>query len=64
MTRIALFSLLLLSACGVDGAPVAATGEVTPGITLGGSVEAGIARDGATPADDYPSGEFGFAEER
>ena len=52
MTRIALFSLLLLSACGVDGPPFAATGDVTPGITLGGSVDAGIAKDGGTPSDE------------
>ena len=46
MTRAALFALLLLTACGVDGAPVAPTADVVPGITFGGSVEAGVAVDG------------------
>ena len=46
MTRAALFALFLLSACGVDGAPVAPTVDVVSGITLGGSVEAGVAVDG------------------
>ena len=48
MTRSALLSLLLLAACGVDGAPFAATDNGVPGITLGGSVAAGIATDGGT----------------
>ena len=46
MTRAALFALLLLSACGVAGAPMAPTVDVVPGITFGGSVAAGIASDG------------------
>ena len=46
MTRAALISLLLLAACGVDGAPVAPTVDVVPGISFGGSVEAGIATEG------------------
>ena len=52
MTRAALISLLLLSACGVDGAPVAPTVEVVPGITFGGAVVGGIAKDGGTPTDE------------
>ena len=46
MTRAALISLLLLAACGVDGAPVAPTVDVEPGISFGGSVKAGIATEG------------------
>ena len=45
MTRAALIALLLLTACGVDGAP---TNETEPGVTIGGTVEAGIAIDGGT----------------
>ena len=46
MRRAALISLLLLAACGVDGAPVAPTVDMVPGITFGGAVEGGIAKDG------------------
>ena len=46
MTRAALFSLFLLAACGVAGTPVAPAVDVAPGVTFGGSVEAGIATDG------------------
>ena len=50
MTRTALFSLLLLAACGVDGEPVAPQVDVVPGITLSGSAEAGVVV-GGDPAD-------------
>ena len=46
MTRSALLSLLLLAACGVAGTPVAPAVDVVPGVTFGGSVKAGIAKDG------------------
>ncbi|MBC7477966.1 MAG: hypothetical protein H7317_07705 [Pseudorhodobacter sp.] len=45
MTRIALLSLLALTACGAGGPPLPPT-TVQPGITLSGSATMGIARNG------------------
>ena len=42
MTRLALLCLLALSACGVDGAPQ----PPASGVTVTGSAEIGIARNG------------------
>ena len=42
MRALALLALLALAACGADGTPT----SPTPGVTMGGSVEMGIARDG------------------
>ena len=43
----ALVIVILLSACGVDGAPTPPLAKSTPpGITMSGSVQVGIATDG------------------
>jgi hypothetical protein len=41
LIRLTVLALLLLAACGVDGAPVAPQ-AAAPGVTLSGSVEAGV----------------------
>jgi hypothetical protein len=46
MTRLALLSLLLLAACGVDGAPTPPREEAVPGIRLSGTAEIGISTGG------------------
>ena len=43
MPRLALLCLLALAACGVDGAPQAPA----DGLTISGSAEMGIARNGS-----------------
>lgn len=42
----ALGIVILLSACGVDGAPTPPARAAAPGMTISGTVQAGIATDG------------------
>ena len=46
MTRFTLLACLLLTACGAAGAPERPA-SAEPGITLSGTMETGVARDGS-----------------